>query len=157
MHNGNVVPTNLAYLGVSSAYEGGTSVFDFSSVTSFPPITNLDAFHGQPTATIPVPPLVGREVAFYDAKADGRGVDDAWSTYWHNDYVYASSGLQRPGQRGFDVYKILLPQGKDLGDPTEPGETFNQQFRARKQPREFNPQTQEVQQGTGWGQGDQTG
>ncbi len=29
LHNGNVIPTNEGYFGVSSSYEGGTSVFDF--------------------------------------------------------------------------------------------------------------------------------
>ena len=130
MHNGNVVPTAAGYLGVSSAYEGGTSVFDFSSVTSFPRI--LDPLPGEPGD--PVPPTVATEKAFYDAKADGKGVDDAWSSYWHNDYIYASSGLQRPGQRGLDVYMLLDEKGKQFG---------------ARDFRYTNPQTQEVFQGVG--------
>jgi hypothetical protein len=150
MHNGNVVPTNDAYLGVSSAYEGGTSVFDFSGVLSFPPITDLDVHHGQPVTDLPVPPTVAREVAFYDARADGRGFDDAWSTYWHNDYLYASSGLQRPGQRGLDVYKILLPKGEQTPDVTDTPSADDRQFRARKF-RYQNPQTQDTFQCVGCG------
>ncbi len=150
MHNGNVVPTNDAYLGVSSAYEAGTSVFDFSGVLGMTPITDLDLRHGQPVAGIPVPPTVAREVAFYDAKADGRGFDDAWSTYWHNDYVYASSGLQRPGQRGLDVYKILLPNGEQTPDLTDTPSPDDRQFRARKF-RYQNPQTQDTFQCVGCG------
>ncbi len=94
---------------------------------------------------------------------DGKGKDDTWSSYWWNDYIWVNGGLVRgrpddaQRQRGFDVFKILLPEGKNLGDPTEPTDVFNKQFRARKFPGEFNPQTQEVQQGTGWGQGDQSG
>jgi hypothetical protein len=152
MHNGNVIPTNEAYLGVSSAYEGGTSVFDFSSATEFPEIFL------PPTFPAPTPPLVGREVAFYDAKADGLGIDDAWSTYWHNDYVYASSGLQRPGQRGLDVYKLLGQHGRlvdEAGNPTVTATNANepqtQHYKARKF-RYTNPQTQDTFQALGHGQ-----
>ena len=131
MHNGNVIPTNRGYIGVSSAYQAGTSVFDFSRVLTFPPITT-------PDPAVP-PPTVATEIAFFDAKADGRGIDDAWSTYWHNDYVYASSGLAspppapgtccvRPGNRGLDVYLLLDEKGKH--------------FKARNF-RYQNPQTQE--------------
>ena len=111
------------------------------------------------------PPFVGREVAFFDAKNDPsgpQGIDDAWSTYWHNDYLFASSGLPspppqppatccvRPGNRGLDVYLLLGQNGRLVqdGEPavTE-GETEAtpgvQQFRARKF-RYQNPQTQEV-------------
>ncbi len=160
LHNGNVIPTNEGYFGVSSSYEGGTSVFDFSTVTENPLIES-PPHGGQFTTT---PPLVGREVAYADMQsADGRGKDDTWSSYWWNDYIWVNGGLVRgrpddaQRQRGFDVFKILLPEGKNLGDPTEPTDVFNKQFRARKFPGEFNPQTQEVQQGTGWGQGDQSG
>ena len=166
MHNGNVVPTNDAYLGVSSAYEGGTSMFDFSGVLGLAPITNLDQLHGVPRAALPpAPPLAAREVAFYDAKADcgtprpvtappggpnPACVDDVWSSYWHNDYVYSSSGLQRPGQRGFDVYKILLPQGERTPDVTHTPTVDDRQFRARKF-RYTNPQTQDTFQCVGCG------
>ena len=167
LHNGNVIPTNDGYFGVSSSYEGGTSVFDFSGVQEFPELPPFPAVGTPPPGTMPpspAPPLVGREVAWADLQSvDGRTKDDTWSSYWWNDYIWVNGGLNRtsPGtpvatRRGFDVYKILLPQGKSLGDMTEPTDVFNQQYRARKQ-RYQNPQTQEMFQGTGWGQGDQTG
>ena len=128
-HNGNVIPTNQGYFGVSSAYQGGTTVFDFSNVLSFPPITDVG-----PATPVPT---VATEQAFFDAKADGRGVDNVWSSYWYNDYIYASSGLPsaaRPGNRGLDVYMLLDEKGKH--------------FRARDF-RYMNPQTQEVFQTVG--------
>jgi hypothetical protein len=67
-----------------------------------------------------------------------------------------SPGTPVATRRGFDVYKILLPQGKGLGEATEPGDVFDEQYRARNH-RYQNPQTQETFQGVGWGQGDQTG
>jgi hypothetical protein len=127
-HNGNVIPTNQGYIGVSSAYQGGTTVFDFSDVLNAPVVEPVP-----PTA----PPTVAQEIAFFDAKADGKGVDNVWSSYWHNDYIYASSGLPsaaRPGNRGLDVYMLLDEKGK--------------QFRARDF-RYQNPQTQEVFQTVG--------
>jgi hypothetical protein len=130
MHNGNVVPTNRGYVGVSSAYEAGTSVYDFSSVLSFPAIVRPVI---QLTDSIP---YVGSEIAFFDAKEDGKGVDDAWSSYWYNDYVYSSSGLQRPGQRGLDVYRVDDAGGKPL---TARNWAYS------------NPQTQERSQGVGGG------
>ncbi len=161
LHNGNVIPTNEGYFGVSSSYEGGTSVFDFSNVRDFPELPPFQ--HGQARPET-APPLAGREVAYADMQSgDGRGKDDTWSSYWWNDYIWVNGGLVRgraddsARQRGFDVFKILLPQGKGLGDPTEPTDVFDHQFRARKSPGAYNPQTQEVQQGTGWGQGDQSG
>ena len=160
LHNGNIIPTNEGYYGVSSSYEGGTSVFDFSSVTDNPLIPSPG--HGEPFTT--TPPQAAREVAYADMQnGDGKGRDDTWSSYWWNDYIWVNSGLVRGRaddpirQRGFDVFRILLPEGKGLGDPTEPTDVFDQQFRARKSPRAFNPQTQEPQQGTGWGQGDRSG
>jgi hypothetical protein len=123
-HNGNVIPVNDAYIGVSSAYQAGTTVFDFSDVLEAPVVT--------PTPPIP-PPTVATEIAFFDAKADGKGIDDAWSTYWHNDFIYASSGLRQP-HRGLDVYMLLDERGKH--------------FTARDF-RYQNPQTQEVFQNLG--------
>ncbi|MDQ3985435.1 MAG: hypothetical protein M3280_02930 [Actinomycetota bacterium] len=160
LHNGNVIPTNDGYFGVSSSYEGGTSVFDFTGVEENPEIPSPE--HGQPFTT--TPPLVAREVAWADMQsADGRTRDDTWSSYWFNDYIWVNGGLDRaaggsgtPTQRGFDVFKILLPRGKDLGDVTGPNDRYTQQYRARKH-HHMNPQTQEVFQGTGWGQGDQSG
>ncbi|MDQ3991766.1 MAG: hypothetical protein M3245_05600 [Actinomycetota bacterium] len=156
MHNGNVIPTNEGYFGVSSAYQAGTSVFDFTGVTELPPIPQpLDG-----TETIP---NVATEVAFYDAKNDPSGptgIDDAWSTYWHNDYLFASSGLPnasptRPGNRGLDVYLLLGRNGRlvdDEGNPTVTADNAGarnvKQYRARKF-RYTNPQTQEVQQNLG--------
>ena len=151
LHNGNVIPTNEGYFGVSSAYEGGTSVFDFTDVTDFPLIE--DPLPGEPGD--PVPPLVGREIAFFDAQGvDGRGRDDVWSSYWYNDRIFANGGLGRPhnpGGRGFDVYKLLTQGGKLLdasGNPTfdtgdDPNDPTVQEFKARKHPYQ-NPQTQDT-------------
>lgn len=131
-HNGNVIPTNDGYIGVSSAYQAGTTVFDFSGVKSFPPIWTVN-----PASP---PPSVAAEIAFFDAKNDPAGptgVDNVWSSYWHNNYIYSSSGLPsatRPGNRGLDVYMLVDADGK--------------QFRARKF-RYQNPQTQEVFQNLG--------
>lgn len=131
-HNGNVIPTNDGYVGVSSAYQAGTTVFDFSGVKSFPPIWTVD-----PASP---PPTVATEIAFFDAKNDPAGptgVDNVWSSYWHNDYIYASSGLPsptRPGNRGLDVYMLVDEKGKQIGA---------RDFRYQ------NPQTQEVFQNLG--------
>ena len=125
LHNFNVIPLNdnKAYIGVSSAYEGGTSVFDFTAAQSARPA--LNEF---------VAPVLGREIAFFDAAGlDGRGQADTWSSYWYNDYIWANDGLgslrpTNPGGRGLDVFKLLREDGKQL--------------RARKFHHE-NPQTQE--------------
>ena len=155
MHNGNVIPTEEGYFGVSSAYEGGTSVFDFTGVQDNPEIF-LDAPEpGTPGDPSPAPPLVGREIAFFDAQGvDGRGRDDVWSSYWFNDRIFANGGLGRPhnpGGRGFDVYKLLTRGGKLLdeeGNPTfvqgdDPNDPNVQEYRARKHSYQ-NPQTQDT-------------
>jgi hypothetical protein len=157
LHNGNVIPTNKGYFGVSAAYQGGTSVFDFTGVQNNPEIDlpfrfdPTNPFQADPT--IPVPPLVAAEVAFFDSvDADGRGRDDAWSSYWHNDYIWVNGGLSRAGQnRGFDVYKILLPQGADVPAIGHAPDEDDPQFRARKF-RYQNPQTQETFQTVAPGQ-----
>jgi hypothetical protein len=140
-HNGNVVPTNKGYIGVSSAYQAGTTVFDFGEVKSFPPIMEVD-----PETP---PPTVATEVAFFDSLGpDGRGLDDVWSTYWHNDYMFASSGIRAQPPRGLDVYKILLPDGQQTPEAGDAPDPNDRQFRARKF-RYQNPQTQEVFQNLG--------
>ena len=144
MHNGNVIPTNKGYFGVSSAYQAGTSVYDFSNVEDFPEIFLPYA----PPAGLAVPPTVASEIAFFDAKNDPSGptgVDNAWSTYWHNNYLYASSGLPsatRPGNRGLDVYVLLGRHGRLTPPVTDPTAEGVKQFKARKLPHQ-NPQTQE--------------
>ena len=60
-----MIPTANAYIGVSSAYQAGTTVFDFSHVKAFPPIFTVD-----PAV---VPPTVATEIAYFDAKNDPRG------------------------------------------------------------------------------------
>ena len=160
MHNGNVIPTNDGYFGVSSAYEGGTSVFDFTGVQNNEPIY-LDAPPaGSPGDPSPAPPVVAREVAFFDEQGvDGRGRDDVWSSYWYNDRIFANGGLGRPhnpGGRGFDVYKLLSRNGQLVGDdgqPTfgagdDPNDPSVQEYTARKQ-QHSNPQTQDTSQKVG--------
>jgi len=138
-HNGNVVPTNDGYIGISSAYQAGTTVFDFSDVLSYPPLLGPSP---------PAGPTVATEVAYFDAKADPSGpagIDDVWSSYWHNNYVYASSGLPsaaRPGNRGLDVYMLLGSNGRLAPPVTDPSEPNVGQYRARIL-RYQNPQTQD--------------
>jgi hypothetical protein len=158
MHNGNVIPTNEGYFGVSSAYQAGTSVFDFTGVQELPEIV----LPFVDPATLTPPPYFGQEVAFFDAKNDPpppTGIDDAWSTYWHNDYVFASSGLPsplpppgtccvRPGNRGLDVYMLVGRHGRLTPPVTDPNAPGVQHYRARKF-RYQNPQTQEVFQNLG--------
>lgn len=155
MHNGNVIPTDEGYFGVSSAYEGGTSVFDFTGVQNNPEIFLDRPTPGTPGNPSPAPPVVGREIAFFDAQGvDGRGRDDVWSSYWYNDRIFANGGLGRPhnpGGRGFDVFKLLSRNGRLLdasGNPTfgagdDPEDPTVQEYRARKQPYS-NPQTQDT-------------
>lgn len=157
MHNGNVIPTNDGYFGVSSAYEGGTSVFDFTGVQSNPEIFLDRPQPGTSGNPSPAPPVVAREVAFFDEQGvDRRGRDDVWSSYWFNDRIFANGGLGRPhnpGGRGFDVYKLLTKGGRLVdaqGNPTfGSGDDANsprvQEFKARKMPYS-NPQTQETNQ-----------
>ena len=160
MHNGNVIPTNDGYFGVSSAYEGGTSVFDFTGVKDNEPVY-LDAPPaGSPGDPSPAPPTVAREVAFFDEQGvDGRGRDDVWSSYWYNDRIFANGGLGRPhnpGGRGFDVYKLLSRNGALVGNdgqPTfgagdDPDDPSVQEYKARKQ-QHSNPQTQDTAQKVG--------
>lgn len=130
MHNFNVIPVgkNERYIGVSSAYEAGTTVFDFTDTKTAAPHTS------------PLPaPLVAEEIAFFDAQnTDFNGRDDVWSTYWYNNYIYANGGLgtvRLPapffhlGGRGVDVLKLLR-------------DDLRRQFTARTF-HHMNPQTQE--------------
>ena len=137
LHNGNAIPDPKGrYLGVSAAYEGGTSVFDFSRVTGFPEIS-VD-----PTDDVPdtpgVPPVVATEIAWADMQSgDGKGKDDVWSAYWYNDYIYTNGGLGRSGCcRGLDVFRLTDSDGKPFNAPDW---------------LYSNPQTQETWQGVGWG------
>jgi hypothetical protein len=145
MHNGNVIPTKKGYFGVSSAYQAGTTVFDFSNVRNFPEIF----LPFVPPAGLPVPPTVATEIAYFDAKNDPSGpigVDNAWSSYWHNNYIYVSSGIPsatRPGNRGLDVYFLLGRRARLVPPVTDPSAPGVRQFRAEKFKYQ-NPQTQEV-------------
>jgi hypothetical protein len=159
MHNGNVITVSDEAdgdFGVSSAYQGGTTVFDFSRAATFPEIL--------PPISPPVPPTVATEVAYFDAKNDPPppvGIDDVWSSYWYNDFIYASSGrvqAGRPGNRGLDVYMLLGRHGRladDDGQPTVGAGEENapgvQQFTGRDV-RYMNPQTQDTFHSTSHGQ-----
>jgi hypothetical protein len=161
LHNGNVIPVgdeSDGYFGVSSLYQGGTTVFDFTGVQDNPEIVLPE---GQQPAQ--APPLVAGEVAYFDAKNDPPapiGYDDVWSSYWHNDFVYASSGrvqAGRPGNRGLDVYMLLGRNGRlvdrdgnpavGAGEEDAPGV---KQFTARDF-RYQNPQTQDTFQAVSHG------
>ncbi|MDP8955627.1 MAG: hypothetical protein M3N24_01510 [Actinomycetota bacterium] len=127
LHNFNIIPieNNRRYIGVSSLYQGGTTVFDFTGVKKLlanPPIATDE--------------IVANEIAWWDSEGgDGNGRADDWSTYWHNNFIYASGGLgalrdvpaHRAGNRGLDVYTLLV-NGKRFRADTEPYQ---------------NPQTQE--------------
>ncbi len=163
LHNGNVITVgdeSDGDFGVSSLYQGGTTVFDFTGVQNFPEI--VLPFPSRPAE---VPPLVAREVAYFDAKMDPPapiGYDDVWSTYWYNDFIYASSGrvqAGRPGNRGLDVYMLAGMNGRlvdrDTGLPTVTAQNADrpqvQQFKGRKV-RYMNPQTQDTFHNTSHGQ-----
>jgi hypothetical protein len=131
LHMGSIIPVNdnEAYVGVSSAYEGGTTLFDFTPLkTVDSPLPILDPLFA---------PIVAEEIAYWDneANSDGKGWDDVWASYWYNDYIYASSGLgarqvpPRNSNRGLDVYRLLQ-------------DDLEHKFTARKF-HHFNPQTQE--------------
>jgi hypothetical protein len=162
LHNGNVITVSDEAdgdFGVSSSYQAGTTVFDFTGVQNFPEIVL------PPTLPAPVPPLVAREVAFFDAKNDPpppTGIDDTWSSYWYNDYIFASSGrvqAGRPGNRGLDIYLLLGRNGRLVDRQTglpevtaqNAGHPSVQQFKGRKI-RYMNPQTQDTFQNTSHGQ-----
>jgi hypothetical protein len=126
LHNFSVIPINdnVRYRAVSSSYRGGTTVFDFTTLQ-------------RPENLVPVldpatAPVVGTEVGFYDSQSgDGQGGDDAWSSYWYNNFIYVNGGLGSRdirGDRGFDVYLLLRRK--------------EQQFTV-KSFQHFNPQTQE--------------
>ncbi|MGH8894202.1 MAG: LVIVD repeat-containing protein [Actinomycetes bacterium] len=61
MHNFNVLPISGRYVGVSAAYSGGTTVFDFTDRTS--------------------PVEVGHN--------DPHGAN-TWSSYWYNGFIYTN-------------------------------------------------------------------
>jgi len=155
LHNGNVITTSDEAdgdFGVSSMYQGGTTVFDFTGIGQLPERVL------PPSLPAAAPPLVAREVAYFDAKNDPPppvGIDDVWSTYWYNDFIYASSGrvqARRPGNRGLDVYMLvgkngrLVDRGTGLPTVTTPQDANRpsvQQFKGRKV-RYMNPQTQDT-------------
>jgi hypothetical protein len=135
LHLGSVLPINdnEEYIVVSSAYRAGTSVIKFTPLKTRPTLPPIP-YPLPPGFTMPVPPLVGTEIGYYDSwNGDGRGNDDAWTTYWYNDFLYTNGGLGRAPDasqnRGFDVYRLL----------DEKLRPFN-----AKSFHHFNPQTQEV-------------
>lgn len=98
LHNFNVIPINdnKAYIGVSSAYGGGTSVFDFT------PAKTAEEHEGLAVDA----PTLGTEIGHYEASAAFGGNADTWSSYWYNDFIYAEDIT-----RGFDVFSFI-PEGK---------------------------------------------
>jgi hypothetical protein len=135
LHLGSILPINdnEAYVAVSSAYRAGTSVFEFTPLKTRPTFdVPLPDVLPDPVPPELIPPIVGTEIGYYDSwSGDGQGADDAWTTYWYNDYLYTNGGLNRDnrGDRGFDVYRLLDEKGRP--------------FNARSF-HHFNPQTQEV-------------
>jgi hypothetical protein len=135
LHLGSVIPINdnEEYIVVSSAYRAGTTVVKFTPLKTRPTFdVPLPDVLPDPVPPELIPPIVGEEIGFYDSwSGDGRGADDAWTTYWYNNFMYTNGGLNRDtrGDRGFDIYRLLDENGKP--------------FRA-KSFHHFNPQTQEV-------------
>ena len=76
----NIVPIDDRYIGVSSWYTGGTSVFDFTN------------------------PAEAREIAYFDERDDTTTPTydgtNQWAAYWYNDNVYAN------GTRGFEIFEL---------------------------------------------------
>jgi hypothetical protein len=59
-------------------------------------------------------PLVGTEIGFYDSQSgDTRGGDDAWSSYWYNNFIYVNGGLGSRDIRGDRVYDVH-PHGLEM-------------------------------------------
>jgi hypothetical protein len=82
-HNFNVVPTNDRYVLVSSAYQAGTSVVDFTDPANPREIASADP------APLDATTLIG-------------GGD--WSTYWYDGFVYSSDM-----KRGMMVWRLADP------------------------------------------------
>lgn len=101
IHNFNVIPIedSRSYIGVSAAYGGGTTVFNFT------PLKKATPTEAEGPA---VPLITPGEIAFWDTQADSdeRGNNDVWSAYWYNNFIYASDIV-----RGLDVYKFLRKGG----------------------------------------------
>ena len=150
LHNFNVVPINEDefYIGVSSTYEGGTTVFDFTPAKTAEPFVC-------PQPPVPDPcevlaPAIGREIAYYDAQvgqppAPTANRADTWSTYWYNDFIFANDGLQgthphRTDSRGFDVFKLLT---RPATQPCSPDTTCRGKQLTARNFHHLNPQTQE--------------
>ena len=135
------------YIGVSSAYEGGTTVFDFEDARTAEPIFCPPEPAPDPCEILG--PVIGKEIAWFDSEGtDGHGKDDVWSSYWYNDFIYANGGLNRTTppspNRGFDVFKLLVAPA---AQPCSPDRTCEgKQFNARDW-HHLNPQTQEMFQG----------
>jgi hypothetical protein len=150
LHNFNVIPTEeeedgtTHYIGVSSAYEGGTSVVDFTNAQTQEPFVCPEPPVSDPCEVLA--PVIGEEIAFFNSEGtDGHGKDDVWSSCWYNDFIYGNGGLARTTplspNRGFDVFKLLKAPAAQPCSPDE--ECRGKQFTARKW-HHSNPQTQET-------------
>ncbi|MGH2740641.1 MAG: LVIVD repeat-containing protein [Actinomycetota bacterium] len=84
VHNYNVVPLRNRYLLVSSYYQGGTNVVDFTDPA--------DAFQVAWSDPQPIEP-----------EADGG----AWSSYWYNGFIYESDITE-----GLNVFYLKDPSTK---------------------------------------------
>lgn len=92
MHNFNVLPLEDRYVGVSSAYSGGTTVFDFTDTAN--------------------PVEVGHQ--------DPHGAN-TWSSYWYNGHIYTSDTgrgvdvmvLTDPARAGAKRLAHLNPQTQE--------------------------------------------
>jgi hypothetical protein len=81
-HIMNYIPINDRYVLPSSWYFGGTSVIEWTNLSS------------------------PREMAYYEIEPGTAGMPhtNTWTTYWYNDYVYTNDI-----NRGFDVFTLDVP------------------------------------------------
>jgi hypothetical protein len=80
-HIMNFVPVNGRYILPSSWYYGGTSVINWTNVST------------------------PSEIAWWEIEPGGTlPYTDTWTTYWYNDYVFANDI-----NRGFDVLSLNVP------------------------------------------------
>jgi hypothetical protein len=88
-HVYNVVPAHGRYVFVSSWYEGGNSIVDFTN---------------------PAAPV---EIGYYDPRQIPPGAADTWSTYWYNDLIYTNDGADDRKavriSRGMEILRLKEP------------------------------------------------
>jgi hypothetical protein len=97
----NCDSVNVANAAVPGMWEG-IRIFDISNPAAPQHITSVatDSYTGGTTVADLTDPANPVELAFY--KVAGPPASNAWSSYWHNGFVYANDIV-----RGFDVFSPL--------------------------------------------------